>query len=522
MPRYLKPPGVGGVDTGEACVETAGYRGYVYGTNESLVRERTGGSESSVAATHADGTDRRETMSATEYDLLVIGGGTGNNVAAAGADAGLETALVEPGPLGGTCLNRGCNPSKMLIQAANAANDVREAGRFHLDSSLDGQDFEAIVDEMDETLGSIAEGMDERYRERESLTLYDARAEFVDERTVEVEGERLYGDRVVVAAGSRPLVPPIDGLESVDYLTSRDALYLRELPESLVVLGGGYIAVELGYFFESMGTDVTVVEMMDSLVPREDPEVATAFTDIADQRHDLYTGYRATAVENGGHRDGSGVVVHAEREDGETVALESQQLLVALGRRPNTDTLNVEAAGIDTDDRGFLVTDDHLETSAENVWALGDIAGNHMFKHSGDYETGQLVQTVVHDEPTAVDYSAMPHAIFTEPQIAGVGATEDELDGEYVVGTQSIPGTPMGRAKKLDHGFVKVLAAPDGEILGCHILGEEASVLLHEVVVAIRRAEGTVTDITDTIHAHPTLNKAVEYAFDDAEAKLSD
>jgi len=281
-----------------------------------------------------------------------------------------------------------------------------------------------------------------------------------------------------------------------------------------VILGGGYIAVELGYFFESLGTDVTIVEMLDTLVPREDPDVSDAFTEIARQRHEVYTGHRATAVES----DGDGVTVHAETEDGETVTAEGEDLLVALGRRPNTDTLDVEAAGIETDDNGFVVTNNRLETSAENVWAQGDIADNAMFKHSGDYETGITIDNVVHERGSEADFTAMPHAIFTEPQMAGVGKTEDELaetGQDYVVGHQDLPGTPMGRAKKLDDGFVKVLAAPDGEILGCHILGYEASTMLHEVVVAMRSGSGYVSDITDTIHAHPTLNKAVEYAFQD-------
>jgi mycothione reductase len=210
--------------------------------------------------------------------------------------------------------------------------------------------------------------------------------------------------------------------------------------------------------------------------------------------------------------------VYAETEDGDEIAVEGEDVLVALGRRPNTDTLDVEAAGIETDDRGFIVTNDRLETSAEGVWAQGDIADNAMFKHSGDYETQVTIDNVVHGRDRAADFTAMPHAIFTEPQMAGVGATEDELQEagrEYVVGREDLPGTPMGRAKKLDEGFVKVLAAPDGEILGCHMLGYEASVLLHEVVVAMRAGSGQVEDITDTIHAHPTLNKVVEYAFDD-------
>ena len=304
-------------------------------------------------------------MSATEYGVVVIGGGTGNNVAAAAADAGLDTALVEKGKLGGTCLNRGCNPSKMLIQAANAANSVREADRFHVDATLEDTDMAAVVDEMDDILGGIAEGMAARYREKEHLTLYRDEAAFVDERTVEVAGERVRGERVVVAAGSRPVVPPIDGLDEVDYLTSTDALYLRDQPDSLVVLGGGYIAVELGYYFESMGTDVTIIEMQDRLVSREDENVAATFTDIARERHDVYTGYRATGVE----RDGAGVRVHAEPREGDAITVDGDELLVAAGRRPNTDTLNLDAAGIETDDRGFIETDEHPSlVSREIAW----------------------------------------------------------------------------------------------------------------------------------------------------------
>jgi mycothione reductase len=455
----------------------------------------------------------------TDFDVLVIGGGTGNNVAAAAADAGLETALVEPGPLGGTCLNRGCNPSKMLIQAANAANHVRDSGEFHVDATLEGIDHAAVVDEMDDLLGGIAADMEARYRNKENLTLFKERTRFLDERTVELDGEAVTSEKVVVAAGSRPIVPPIDGLDGIDYLTSQDALYLRETPESLVILGGGYIAVELGYFFEAMGTDVTIVEMMDSLLPREDGDIAAAFTEIAAGRHTVHTGHRVTAVEE----TDAGYAVHAEPEEGDPLTVEGEEVLVALGRRPNSDTLDLDAAGIDVDGQGFIETDEYLETSAENVWAQGDIAGNALFKHSGDYETRHTVANVVHGEHRPLDLSAMPHTIFTEPQIAGVGATEDELADEgreYVVGRADYADSAMGRAKKLDCGFVKVLAAPEGEILGAHAIGYEASTLLHEAVLAMR-TEATVEDVADTIHAHPTLSKVVAAAFRDVPTRES-
>jgi dihydrolipoamide dehydrogenase len=308
-------------------------------------------------------------------------------------------------------------------------------------------------------------------------------------------------------------VPPIDGLDDVEYLTSQDALYLRDRPERLVILGGGYIAVELGYYFESVGAEVTIVEMMDSLVPREDPDVAAAFTGVAAERHDVYTGHRVTSV---GETAG-GYAVHAETEAGDELTVEGDAVLVALGRRPNGDSLDLDAAGIEVDDRGFVETDEYLQTTAENVWAQGDVAGNALFKHAGDYETRHTVANVVHGERRAIDLSAMPHTVFTEPQIAGVGATESDLAAggtEYRVGRADYADSAMGRAKKLDEGFVKVLAAPDGEILGAHAVGYEAATLLHEAVVAMRTG-ATVGDVAGTIHAHPTLSKVVEAAFRD-------
>jgi dihydrolipoamide dehydrogenase len=253
--------------------------------------------------------------------------------------------------------------------------------------------------------------------------------------------------------------------------------------------------------------------MMDSLVPREDGDVAAEFTDIASDRHDVYTGYRVTSVkESSGSK-----AVHAESEAGDDLTVEGEEVLVALGRRPNTDTLDLDVTAIETDDQGFIETNEYLETTAENVWAQGDIADNAMFKHSGDYETDHTVANVVHGERRPVDLSAMPHAIFTEPQIAGVGSTEEELreEGvEYVLGRADYPDSSMGRAKKLDHGFLKVLAAPDGEILGAHAIGYEASVLIHEAVLAMR-AGLSVETVADTIHVHPTLSKVVESAFGD-------
>jgi mycothione reductase len=447
------------------------------------------------------------------HDLLVVGGGTGNKVAAYAADQGLETALVEPGPLGGTCLNRGCNPTKMLIQYAEAADAVRSAGAFGVDATLEGVDYAGAVEHVNETLGDVAAGMKETRASNPNLTIVEEYVEFVGERTVQADdGTEHSAEKVVVAAGSRPLVPPVDGLEAVDYLTSDEAIRLPELPDELVVLGGGYIAVELGYFFEAMGAAVTIVEMMDTLLPNEDDAVGEELTAIASARHDVHTGYRATAVEQ---VDG-GVAVTAEDREGDQLVVEGDELLVAAGRRPNTDTLAVEAGGIETDENGFVVTDEQLRTSAEGVWAMGDVADNSMFKHTADHEAEIAKHNVVDGAAETAEFTAVPHAIFTEPQVAAVGASEGDLADagrEYAVGRVDFGDTAIGRSQAVETGFVKVLADPDTrEILGAHVVCPEAASMIHEVSTAMR-AGLTVDDVADAIHAHPSLPRVLESAF---------
>jgi mycothione reductase len=453
-----------------------------------------------------------------EFDLIVFGGGTGNSVASAAAAEGLETALIEKGPLGGLCLNRGCNPSKMLIQHANVTNRIRDAEEFGIDASIEEVHFGEFVREVNEELADVASRKEDNKRAEENLTLFQEEARFVDDYTIELTetGETHTAEKVVIAGGSTPVVPgAIDGLDEVDFMTSNDAIQLEEPPDRLVILGGGYIAAELGYYFDSFGTDVTLIEMEDSLVPREDSEVADAFTDIAEGRHEVRTGYRASGVtESSGE-----ITVTAESADGDEIEVTGDELLVALGRRPNTDGINLDATSVETTDAGFIATDDQLRTNVEGVWAMGDIADNSMFKHSGDYEGEIVTDNVARGEGRTADFSALPHAVFTEPQIGAVGQTESDLDEEeYVVGRADFADTAMSRALNLDHGFAKVLADPaTREILGCHIIGHQASMLIHEVTPAIRSG-ATVDDLATTvIHAHPAMNKVVMQACKDAQ-----
>lgn len=449
-----------------------------------------------------------------EFDLLIVGGGSGTQVGTLAAERDMSVAVVEPGPLGGACITRGCVPSKALIHRADVLRECQHADRLGLDIEIGDVDLGAITDDVRKTVYEKAEHQKENLRESDNHTLYDGTARFVDERTVEVRGvdERVRGDRVVVAVGTHPVEPPVDGLDSVDFLTSEDALYLDEQPTELAILGGGYIAAELGHFYATIGTEVTIVQRGDSLVPREDPDAREAVTGAFEDREGctLHLGHEATAVEERGDR------IELRAEGDEEISVEADELLVAAGRKPNTDDLGCENAGIDLDDAGFIEVDEELATSAAGVWALGDVIGAPLFKHAADHEARTVAANAVAERGEAIDYTGMAHAVFTEPQVAACGKTEAELDEagrEYESARFEYGSAPMGLVSR-ESGFVKVLA-DEGEILGCHIVGPEASTLIHEVSVAGRVGEGTVEEIAEAIHVHPALNEVVLGAFDD-------
>ena len=429
-----------------------------------------------------------------EFDFMVIGSGSGLDVANVAANQGQSVAIVEKGPLGGTCLNRGCIPSKLLLYHADVLETVERADEFKIDATVENVDFAEIVREVNEEVSGDAESIRRGLTSSAKHDLFDGEARFVDEKTVEIsggedDGARLRAETVLIAAGTRPAVPPIDGIEDVDYLTSTEALQLETPPERLVIVGGGYIAAELAHFFGTFGSDVTIVGRRPNLLPEADDEVAAAFTDRYAERFTLHTGHAATAVSQSNgeftveaqpyeYGENPGIV-----EDGEGVTVTGDALLVAAGRVPNTDVLNVEATGVETDERGFVETDEYLRTTAEGVWALGDIVGEYLLKHSANHEARTAARNIFGEGLSAVDYSAMPFAVFASPEVAGVGALEEELQSsgrDYAVNTYQYEDTARGDAMKAD-GFVKVLIDPNGEILGCHIIGPEASTLIQEI-----------------------------------------
>lgn len=441
-----------------------------------------------------------------EYDLIVIGAGSGLDVASAMHSKGEKVALIEPGPLGGTCLNRGCIPSKMLIHRAEVASEIRESEKFGIDASINEIDFQGMIEEVNDNVAEDSKAIESGVENAENYNLYRSEASFVENKVIDVDGEKLSADKILISAGSRPFIPPVDGVEEVDYLTSKDALKLEEKPDSIVIVGGGYIAAEMAFFYSEMGTEVTVVERGEKLLKREDQQVSEKFTELAKERYSVILEASAEKLEE----DGDQKIAHLD--NGETV--EADEILMATGRVPNTDKLSLEEnTSIEMTERGFIKTDKGLRTNFDGVYALGDIAENFMFKHSANYEASIVYKNMNGMEMEA-DFTAMPHAVFTKPQIAGVGKNEQELneeDEEYRKSVYDYENTGMGQALKAE-GFVKVLARED-EILGVHIIGPEASTLIHEVL-PVMRSGGGVSEIRDAIHIHPALSEVVGRAFD--------
>ena len=463
-----------------------------------------------------------------EFDFAVIGSGSGLDVAGVAANRGQSVAVIEKGPLGGTCLNRGCIPSKQLLYHAEVRETIERADEFHMDVEVTDVDFAEMVRAVNEDVAGSAESIRRGVGNSDQHTLFEGEGRFVDDRTIEVvdgpdEGARFRAETVLIAAGTRPRVPDVEGIEDVDYLTSTDALQLETPPEHLVIVGGGYIAAELGHFFGTFGSDVSIVGRRPNLLPEADEEVAAAFTDRFAERLTVHTGHAATTV----FEDGGEVTVEAQpyeygedaaggvQADADTVTATGDSFLVAAGRVPNSDTLNLDAAGVETDSQGFVETDEYLRTTAEDVWALGDIVGEYLLKHSANHEARSAVRNIFSQDPQPVDYSAMPFAVFASPEVAGVGATEGELRAEgreYATNTHSYQGSARGQAMHAE-GFVKVIAGPDGELLGCHIIGPDASSVIQEVVLSMTAGSGTVQDVRDTVHIHPALPEVVQRAF---------
>lgn len=501
----------------------------------------------------------------SDFDLIVIGSGSGLDVANAAAENGLRVALIEKKRMGGTCLNDGCIPSKLLIHSADVMESIRRAEAFGI--VIHGKisiDFEKIISRVSGIVDSQSEEIQEAYNKAYNPRLFHNECKFVGIKELdlnvidvdlrskknkegskrgrkihETKKQRISAANILIASGSRPKIPKISGLNKAGFITSDQALRLQRRPLALTIIGGGYICCELAHFFGSLGTKINIIQLQDKLIPAEDEDISRKLTDLFALKYHLHLGYSAESVsklnrddldisEQSSEITGSGPneiyrVVARNRDSGKTITVESDQLLVAVGRVPNSDTLDLSKTGVKLDDKGYIITDEYLQTNVEGIYSLGDVVGRYPFKHSANLEARYAIHNIIQrQDRVPVDYAAIPHAIFTSPQIAGVGATEQSLkqkgkkeNKDYLKSIYPFIHTGMGLAIEDFDGFIKFLVDRESRrILGCHIIGTDASVLIHEVVVAMKAFDsdgniGTIDNITNAVHVHPALSEVV-------------
>ena len=450
------------------------------------------------------------------YDLIVIGSGCGMTIASEALNHGLKVGVVDKGPLGGTCLNLGCIPSKILIYAADRAMEVQEARKLGIEAEIRRIDFGSIMERMRK---SIKEGQDSMRRgiaASKNLDFYEGEGHFVSDYTLEVNGHRIRGDKVFITAGSRPLIPPINGVDSVEYWTNETVIQLTEKPDSLIIIGGGYIAVEYGHFFAAMGTNVTILEMADRLTLAEEPEISELLKKQLSQRMQVHTSMLAQEMKR--NQSGTATVM-AKTGNGTMKEFEAQRILIAVGRRSNADLLKPENTGVQTDQRGFIRVNEYLETSQANIFAAGDINGLQMFTHAANRQASILADNALRGGKSKVDLSITPHAVYSHPQIASVGLTEEKAKQEHniLVGRAKYSSVAKGEAMAEEEGFAKAIVDSEShKILGFHIIGPFAPELIQEVTNAMASG-GQVDLIMNGMHIHPALCELIEVTLGNLE-----
>ncbi|TFG15478.1 dihydrolipoyl dehydrogenase [Candidatus Thorarchaeota archaeon] len=453
-----------------------------------------------------------------EYDLLVVGGGAANKIAEKAHENGLDTALIEKDALLGTCVNEGCVPSKMLIHPADVIRDAQKAERIDISLSLQEVRFSQLMERIRARRQRVVTAKTNSIREKEGYDLYEGRGVFIDDYQLEVNDEILTADQIVIATGARPSIPPIDGIEEVDYLTNRTLLELKQQPNKLIIIGGGYIGVEYAHFFSAIGTDVTIIGRSPHLIKSEDRDVCQLLKNELSKRVQIYTGFEAKQLLHNGETK---KVIARDMETNDEIELMGDTILIATGRTPSSDITQPEKTGVKTNDNGFIIVDEYMRTSKERIWATGDATGNPMFKHVADEENRiawMNIKRVLESRSDliAMDYSSIPLALFTKPEVARVGMTLREAQGKYdelAIGTEEYAHVVMGEAMGKPKGFCRIIVdRRTDRILGATIIGPHASILMQSIINVIYSGNNNYQTLRDSIYIHPSLSKIVRRA----------
>ncbi len=452
-----------------------------------------------------------------KYDAVVIGSGqAGVPLSHALADHGWSVALIEKGNLGGTCINTGCTPTKTMVHRAQVAHYARNAARWGVVAHEVSADLAKIVAQKNQLVQSRRDRQLKGIEQRANLRLYRGVAHFTGPKQINVGEERIESARIFINTGGRALIPPVPGLDSINYLTNETIMEVTELPEHLVVLGGGYIGLEFGQMFSRFGSRVTIIQSNSQIVPREDPEVAAELQRALEAEGiQFLLSARTTQV----RPQGSEVVLTIERAGG-TSTMTGSHLLIATGRRPNTEDLALDKAGIATNQDGSVKVNSKLETNVPGIWALGDVKGGPAFTHIS-YNDFQIVYAnLIEGKNLTTDNRIVPYCVFTDPQLGGAGMTEKEARAKgYKLKIGTVPMSVVARAYERDEtaGLMKIIVdASNDRILGATILSGDGGETVH-VLYTLMLADVPYTLLKGAVYIHPTWAEGLFFLLDDVK-----
>lgn len=439
------------------------------------------------------------------YDAVIIGSGqAGNPLSNALAERGWTVALIEKSHLGGTCINTGCTPTKTMIASAQIAHYVRNAARWGIKAGPVSVDLPAIVSRKKAVVESFRAGIEQRVAKHPKVHLYRGEARFLSSRTVQIDNDVIEGERIFINSGTRPAPPELAGLDAVGYLTNESMMELQEVPDHLLVLGGGYIGLEFGQMFRRFGSRVTVIHHAEHLLPHEDPDVTTELQKAL-ETEGIEFRLKSNAVKVEGER---GQIRLAVATGNQTTTVDGTHLLAATGRRPNTAELSLEKAGVEIDSRGYIKVNERLETTVPGIWALGDVKGGPAFTHISFNDYQIVYANLVESKDVTIKNRYVPYSLFTDPQLGRVGMTEKEAcaSGRRLkVGTYPMSNVARAIERAETAGFMKIIVdAVSDKILGAAILGAEGGELV-QLLGALMLAGAPYTTLKGAVYIHPTL-----------------
>ncbi|WP_421715502.1 dihydrolipoyl dehydrogenase family protein [Arcobacter arenosus] len=435
------------------------------------------------------------------YDTIIIGGGRASSLAKKIGALGKKVALIEKSSLGGTCANRGCVPSKLLIGYADVIRNIQASERHYISSKIENINLKEIFEDNNSFINSV----DESYKSRlnENVDLYRGIGYFLSNNVVEVNNEKLTSEKIIIATGTSPKEPLFE-----EAWTSDDIFPLKKIPSSISIVGSGFIACELANVFDALGIKTKLLVRGDELLSNEDEDIQKTFKEEFSKNIDIEFN---TTVKDAKYKDDS-FEITLENKDKSTKQYKSEALLYAIGRKSNAKSLKLENTSIETDDRGYIKRDDFFETNAKGVYVVGDAAGEYMLQHAAAYEMNYLYKILFEDQKEPLNFKYMPHAVFTSPEIASVGLTQkqaQEKNLDFVVSKTSWKASAKAQAMKIDYPFTKFIVDKNSyEILGCHMIGPQSSTMIHQVLT-VMHIDNDIRHLKEMLYIHPALSETL-------------